>query len=137
MIPFQDSHVAIIILLCFTNAFSGIAVGGFGVNHADLGPKYTGSIVGFAGGIGIPIPPAKPTIDPVYFGPKSAWLTPKPPTAIPLKAFVKHNKIIIATWESWNGIIERQVAPPRKPIVFTVFLTLNSLNPFLIRESAR
>ena len=53
MIPFQDSHVAIIILLCFTNAFSGIAVGGFGVNHADLGPKYTGSLVGLAGGIGM------------------------------------------------------------------------------------
>ena len=53
MIPFQDSHIAIIILLCFTNAFSGIAVGGFGVNHADLGPKYTGSIVGLAGGIGM------------------------------------------------------------------------------------
>jgi cyanate permease len=53
MIPFQDSHISIIILLSFTNAFSGIAVGGYGVNHADLGPKYTGSIVGFAGGIGM------------------------------------------------------------------------------------
>ena len=39
--------------MSFTNAFSGIAVGGYGVNHADLGPKYTGSIVGFAGGIGM------------------------------------------------------------------------------------
>jgi len=53
MIPFQDSHISIIVLLSFTNAFSGIAVGGYGVNHADLGPKYTGSIVGFAGGIGM------------------------------------------------------------------------------------
>ena len=53
MIPLQDSHMAIITLLCLTSIFSGIAVGGFGVNHADLGPKYTGSIVGFAGGIGM------------------------------------------------------------------------------------
>ena len=27
MIPFQDSHISIIVLLSFTNAFSGIAVG--------------------------------------------------------------------------------------------------------------
>ena len=26
---------------------------GFGVNHADLGPKYTGSLVGISGSIGM------------------------------------------------------------------------------------
>jgi MFS family permease len=53
MIPLQDSNLAIITFLCLTSVFTGIAVGGFGVNHADLGPKYTGSIVGLAGGIGM------------------------------------------------------------------------------------
>ena len=33
--------------------FSGIGAGGFGVNHADLGPKYTGSLYGIAGSIGM------------------------------------------------------------------------------------
>jgi nitrate/nitrite transporter NarK len=53
MIPLQESHITIVILLCITNAFSGLAVGGFGVNHADLGPKYTGSLVGISGSIGM------------------------------------------------------------------------------------
>ena len=35
------------------NICSGICAGGFGVNHADLGPKYTGSLVGIAGSIGM------------------------------------------------------------------------------------
>ena len=30
-----------------------ICAGGFGVNHADLGPKYTGSLVGISGSIGM------------------------------------------------------------------------------------
>ena len=34
-----------------TNICSGIAAGGFGVNHADLGPKYTGSLVGISGSL--------------------------------------------------------------------------------------
>jgi len=40
-------------LLCLINICSGICAGGFGVNHADLGPKYTGSLVGIAGSIGM------------------------------------------------------------------------------------
>ena len=39
--------------MCLVNTCSGICQGGFGVNHADLGPKYTGSLVGIAGSIGM------------------------------------------------------------------------------------
>ena len=53
LIPFQDSLVNILVLLCLVNTCSGICQGGFGVNHADLGPKYTGSLVGMAGSIGM------------------------------------------------------------------------------------
>ena len=52
LIPFQESHLFIISLLCATNICTGIAAGGFGVNHADLGPKYTGALVGIAGSSG-------------------------------------------------------------------------------------
>ena len=74
MIPFQDSHISIIILLSFTNAFSGIAVGGFGVNHADLGPKYTGSIVGFAGGIGMIAAIISPLIAGIILEVTGSWI---------------------------------------------------------------
>ena len=53
LIVFQENIFNMIILLCITNLFSGIGAGGFGVNHADLGPKYTGSLVGIAGSIGM------------------------------------------------------------------------------------
>lgn len=53
LIPFQESHLFIISLLCATNICTGIAAGGFGVNHADLGPKYTGALVGIAGSLGM------------------------------------------------------------------------------------
>jgi len=53
LIPFQESHFYIISLLCMTNICSGMAAGGFGVNHADLGPEYTGSLVGIAGSLGM------------------------------------------------------------------------------------
>ena len=36
-----------------TNICSGMAAGGFGVNHADLGPEYTGSLVGISGSLGM------------------------------------------------------------------------------------
>ena len=36
-----DSLLIAVILLCLINVCSGICSGGFGVNHADLGPKYT------------------------------------------------------------------------------------------------
>ena len=53
LIPFQESHFYIISLLCMTNICSGMAAGGFGVNHADLGPEYTGSLVGISGSLGM------------------------------------------------------------------------------------
>ena len=53
LIPFQDTLINILVLLCLVNTCSGISQGGFGVNHADLGPKYTGSLVGIAGSIGM------------------------------------------------------------------------------------
>ena len=48
-----DSLLIAVILLCLINVCSGICSGGFGVNHADLGPKYTGSLVGISGSIGM------------------------------------------------------------------------------------
>ena len=53
LISFEDSLLNAVILLCLINICSGICAGGFGVNHADLGPKYTGSLVGIAGSIGM------------------------------------------------------------------------------------
>ena len=50
LISLEDSLINVIILL---NICSGICAGGFGVNHADLGPKYTGSLVGISGSIGM------------------------------------------------------------------------------------
>tara|TARA_B000000475_G_C15953275_1_gene429688 strand:- start:389 stop:883 length:495 start_codon:yes stop_codon:yes gene_type:complete len=52
-ISFQDSLINALVLLCLINVCSGICAGGFGVNHADLGPKYTGSLVGISGSIGM------------------------------------------------------------------------------------
>jgi len=49
----EDSLLIAVILLCLINVCSGICSGGFGVNHADLGPKYTGSLVGISGSIGM------------------------------------------------------------------------------------
>ena len=51
MIPFFESITMIMVLICITNLFTGAAAGGFGVNHADLGPKYTGSLVGISGSL--------------------------------------------------------------------------------------
>ena len=53
LISLEDSLINVVILLCLINICYGICAGGFGVNHADLGPKYTGSLVGIAGSIGM------------------------------------------------------------------------------------
>ena len=53
LISLEDSLINVVILFCLINICSGICAGGFGVNHADLGPKYTGSLVGIAGSIGM------------------------------------------------------------------------------------
>jgi len=53
LIPYQTSVEITLILLCFINFFIGMAAGGFGVNHADIGPNYTGNLFGIAGSIGM------------------------------------------------------------------------------------
>ena len=53
MIPFFESIIVIILLICITNLFTGSAAGGFGVNHADIGPNTTGTLVGIASTFGM------------------------------------------------------------------------------------
>ena len=53
LISSEDSLFNVVLLLSMINVCSGICAGGFGVNHADLGPKYTGSLVGISGSIGM------------------------------------------------------------------------------------
>ena len=42
----------VIAIMCLGNAFSGMAAGGFIVNHADIGPKYTGTLMGMTNMLG-------------------------------------------------------------------------------------
>ena len=53
LIPLFESISIIIILICITNLFTGAAAGGFGVNHADIGPNSTGTLVGVASTLGM------------------------------------------------------------------------------------
>ena len=53
LISLQDILFNAIFLLCLIQLCTGICAGGFGVNHADLGPKYTGTLVGISGSIGM------------------------------------------------------------------------------------
>ena len=53
LISLQDTLFNAIFLLCLIQLCTGISAGGFGVNHADLGPKYTGTLVGISGSIGM------------------------------------------------------------------------------------
>ena len=53
LIPHQTSAEITLILLCLINFCIGIAAGGFAVNHADIGPNYTGNLFGIAGSIGM------------------------------------------------------------------------------------
>ena len=53
LIPLFESISIIIILICITNLFTGAAAGGFGVNHADIGPNSTGTLVGVASTFGM------------------------------------------------------------------------------------
>lgn len=73
LIPFQDSHIIIICLLCLTNLCTGIGAGGFGVNHADLGPKYTGSLVGIAGSLGMVAAILSPMIAGIILQITNSW----------------------------------------------------------------
>ena len=53
LISLQSDLLSVVFLLCLINFCSGVCQGGFGVNHADLGPKYTGTLVGISGSIGM------------------------------------------------------------------------------------
>ena len=53
LIPLFESISIIIILICITNLFTGAAAGVFGVNHADIGPNSTGTLVGVASTFGM------------------------------------------------------------------------------------
>jgi ACS family sodium-dependent inorganic phosphate cotransporter len=52
LIPSFDTVGIVMGLMCLGNAFSGMAAGGFIVNHADIGPKYTGTLMGITNMIG-------------------------------------------------------------------------------------
>tara|TARA_B100000674_G_C37908990_1_gene947629 strand:- start:25 stop:1278 length:1254 start_codon:yes stop_codon:yes gene_type:complete len=53
LIPFFESITFVMILICLTNIFTGAAAGGFGVNHADIAPNSTGTLVGVASTFGM------------------------------------------------------------------------------------
>ncbi|MFT4713383.1 MAG: MFS family permease, partial [Candidatus Azotimanducaceae bacterium] len=46
LIPEFNSTAAVMTVMCLGNVFSGFGAGGFIVNHADIGPKYTGRLMG-------------------------------------------------------------------------------------------
>ncbi len=48
IIPLFESIIGVITMLCITNICAGLGTGGFSVNHADIGPKHTGSIMGIS-----------------------------------------------------------------------------------------
>ena len=51
-IPSFETVFSVISIMCLGNAFSGMAAGGFIVNHADIGPKYTGTLMGITNMLG-------------------------------------------------------------------------------------
>lgn len=46
LIPMVESAWAAIGILCLGKVFSAAGIGGYGVNHMDIGPKYAGSLMG-------------------------------------------------------------------------------------------
>ena len=52
LIPSFDTVMSVMTLMCLGNAFGGMAAGGFIVNHADIGPKYTGTLMGITNMLG-------------------------------------------------------------------------------------
>jgi len=52
LIPSFDTVGTVMGLMCLGNAFAGMAAGGFIVNHADIGPKYTGTLMGITNMLG-------------------------------------------------------------------------------------
>lgn len=48
LIPSVMSIMGVMVMLSITNICAGIGTGGFSVNHADIGPKHTGSLMGIS-----------------------------------------------------------------------------------------
>ena len=46
IVPELESVTGIIAIMCLGNVFGGFSAGGFIVNHADIGPKHTGRLMG-------------------------------------------------------------------------------------------
>ncbi len=46
ILPSFQTIVGVTVMLSITNMCAGLGTGGFSVNHADIGPKHTGSLMG-------------------------------------------------------------------------------------------
>ena len=73
LLPFQSSIILVITLLCLTNLCSGLGAGGYGVNHADLGPKYTGSLFGISGSLGMIAAVLSPIVAGIILQATNSW----------------------------------------------------------------
>ena len=73
LISLQDTLFNAIFLLCLIQLCTGICAGGFGVNHADLGPKYTGTLVGISGSIGMIAAIFSPIVAGLILETTSSW----------------------------------------------------------------
>ena len=73
LLPFQSSILLVITLLCLTNLCSGLGAGGYGVNHADLGPKYTGSLFGISGSLGMIAAVLSPIVAGIILQATNSW----------------------------------------------------------------
>ncbi len=73
LISLQDTLFNAIFLLCLIQLCTGICAGGFGVNHADLGPKYTGTLVGISGSIGMIAAIFSPMVAGLILETTSSW----------------------------------------------------------------
>ncbi len=51
LVPLFDSVAAVMTIMCLGNVFAGFSAGGFIVNHADIGPKYTGRLMGITNSV--------------------------------------------------------------------------------------
>lgn len=48
ILPSVGSIIGVMTMLSITNMCAGLGTGGYSVNHADIGPKHTGSIMGIS-----------------------------------------------------------------------------------------
>ena len=75
LMSMQDTPLGLIICLSFVNICTGVCVGGFNVNQADIGPKYTGSMFGISGAIGISAAIISPIITGIILDETNSYLT--------------------------------------------------------------